>query len=149
LAASNPQGFIDGLYHDIPCPQLNCVVTSGSGVTVAAGAAGAGINIGLSHPAGGDYVPPELEFLSWAPAVIDTSPDAKVIVVTARTTDDLSGNAQAGSSSGPSQGRFVSQSGQQFVDVPFAALTPPTYKPEACPYCQQGIPVAKPGSRAV
>jgi len=74
-----------------------------------------------------------------------------VIVVTARTTDDLSGNAQAGSSSGPSQGRFVSQSGQQFVDVPFsalAALTPPTYKPEACPFCQQGIPVTKPGSRA-
>jgi orotate phosphoribosyltransferase len=36
------------------------------------------------------------------------------------------------------------------VDVPFAALaalTPPTYKPEACPFCQQGIPVTKPGSR--
>jgi orotate phosphoribosyltransferase len=37
------------------------------------------------------------------------------------------------------------------VDVPFvalAALAPPTYKPEACPFCQQGIPVTKPGSRA-
>jgi orotate phosphoribosyltransferase len=37
------------------------------------------------------------------------------------------------------------------VDVPFvalAALTPPTYKPEACPMCQQGTPVTKPGSRA-
>ena len=36
------------------------------------------------------------------------------------------------------------------VDVPFAALaalTPPTYKPDACPLCEQGIPVTKPGSR--
>jgi len=38
------------------------------------------------------------------------------------------------------------------VDVPFealAALTPPTYKPEACPLCERGIPVTKPGSRTV
>jgi orotate phosphoribosyltransferase len=38
------------------------------------------------------------------------------------------------------------------VDVPFvalASLTPPTYKPDACPMCQQGIPVTKPGSRTV
>jgi orotate phosphoribosyltransferase len=36
------------------------------------------------------------------------------------------------------------------VDVPFAALaalTPPTYKPDACPLCAAGIPVTKPGSR--
>jgi orotate phosphoribosyltransferase len=36
------------------------------------------------------------------------------------------------------------------VNVPFvalAALTPPTYKPESCPLCEQGIPVTKPGSR--
>ena len=36
------------------------------------------------------------------------------------------------------------------VDVPFAALaalTPPTYKPESCPMCEQGVPVTKPGSR--
>ena len=36
------------------------------------------------------------------------------------------------------------------VDVPFvalAALTPPTYKPDACPLCEKGIPVTKPGSR--
>jgi len=148
LVASNSQGFIGDLYLDIPCPQLNFVMTSGSGVTVAAGAAGAGINVGLSYPAGGDDIPPELEFLSWAPVVIDTSPDANVIVVTARTTDDLPGNAPAVSSSAPSKGRFVSPSGQPFVDVPLAALTPPTYKPEACPFCQQGIPVTKPGSRA-
>jgi len=37
------------------------------------------------------------------------------------------------------------------VDVPFAALaefSPPTYQPDACPLCAQGIPVVKPGSRA-
>jgi orotate phosphoribosyltransferase len=37
------------------------------------------------------------------------------------------------------------------VEVPFvalASLTPPTYKPEACPLCEKGIPVTKPGSRA-
>lgn len=36
------------------------------------------------------------------------------------------------------------------VDVPFAALadfSPPTYKPEACALCAQGLPVVKPGSR--
>jgi orotate phosphoribosyltransferase len=36
------------------------------------------------------------------------------------------------------------------VDVPFAALadfSPPTYKPDACPLCDQGLPVVKPGSR--
>jgi len=38
------------------------------------------------------------------------------------------------------------------VNVPFvalAALTPPIYKLESCPLCEQGIPVTKPGSRAV
>ena len=36
------------------------------------------------------------------------------------------------------------------VDVPFAALadfSPPTYEPDACPLCAQGVPVVKPGSR--
>jgi orotate phosphoribosyltransferase len=36
------------------------------------------------------------------------------------------------------------------VDVPFAALaefSPPTYKPDACPLCEAGSPVVKPGSR--
>ena len=36
------------------------------------------------------------------------------------------------------------------VDVPFAALaefSPPTYTPEGCPLCAQGLPVVKPGSR--
>jgi orotate phosphoribosyltransferase len=41
--------------------------------------------------------------------------------------------------------------GKQSLDVPFHALLPmdvKTFQPEACPLCQQGIPVVKPGSRA-
>ena len=42
--------------------------------------------------------------------------------------------------------------GKQGLDVPFHALLPmdvTTYQPDACPLCQQGIPVVKPGSRTV
>ena len=41
--------------------------------------------------------------------------------------------------------------GKQDLDVPFHALLPmdvKTYQPDACPLCQQGVPVVKPGSRA-
>lgn len=41
--------------------------------------------------------------------------------------------------------------GKQGLDVPFHALLPmvvPTYQPEACPLCAQGLPVVKPGSRS-
>jgi orotate phosphoribosyltransferase len=48
-------------------------------------------------------------------------------------------------------GAVINRSGTESpVDVPFAelaALTPPTYKPDACPLCGQGLPVTKPGSR--
>jgi orotate phosphoribosyltransferase len=40
--------------------------------------------------------------------------------------------------------------GKQGLDVPFRSLLPmevTTYQPDACPLCQQGIPVVKPGSR--
>jgi orotate phosphoribosyltransferase len=47
----------------------------------------------------------------------------------------------------------INRSGSESpVDVPFvalAALTPPTYKADACPLCEQGLPVTKPGSRTV
>ena len=42
--------------------------------------------------------------------------------------------------------------GKQGLDVPFHALLPmdvKTYLPEDCPLCKQGLPVVKPGSRAV
>ena len=40
--------------------------------------------------------------------------------------------------------------GNQQLDVPYHALLPmdvKTYQPDACPLCQQGMPVVKPGSR--
>jgi orotate phosphoribosyltransferase len=42
--------------------------------------------------------------------------------------------------------------GKQGLDVPFHALLPmdvKTYQPEECPLCKEGLPVVKPGSRAV
>ena len=42
--------------------------------------------------------------------------------------------------------------GNPDVDVPFHALLAvdlPTYAPDACPLCAQGLPVVKPGSRPV
>lgn len=45
----------------------------------------------------------------------------------------------------------INRSGQDApVDVPFvalAAITPPTFTPEACPLCAKGLAVTKPGSR--
>src|SRR6187402_1887974 len=41
--------------------------------------------------------------------------------------------------------------GKQGLDVPFQALLPmvvPTYQPDDCPLCKQGLPIVKPGSRA-
>jgi len=50
-------------------------------------------------------------------------------------------------------GAIVNRSGKQpDVDVPFRALLEvalPTYEPEQCPLCAQGLPVVKPGSRPV
>ena len=40
--------------------------------------------------------------------------------------------------------------GTHNLDVPFHALLPmrvPTYQPESCPLCEQGVPITKPGSR--
>ena len=42
--------------------------------------------------------------------------------------------------------------GKASLGVPFVALLDvdlPTYQPDACPLCAQGLPVAKPGSRPV
>jgi orotate phosphoribosyltransferase len=48
-------------------------------------------------------------------------------------------------------GAIVDRSGgAASFDVPFAALVDmnlPTYQPDACPLCAQGLPVVKPGSR--
>ena len=50
---------------------------------------------------------------------------------------------------GPSTG---SGQGPAVIDVPYVALLEialPTYEPDTCPLCAQGLPVAKPGSRPV
>jgi orotate phosphoribosyltransferase len=47
---------------------------------------------------------------------------------------------------------IVDRGGAGSFDVPFRALvsiTLPTYEPERCPFCAQGMPVVKPGSRPV
>lgn len=48
-------------------------------------------------------------------------------------------------------GSIIDRSGgQSALDVPFRALVQlslPTYQPEACPLCTQGLPITKPGSR--
>jgi orotate phosphoribosyltransferase len=54
----------------------------------------------------------------------------------------------------PEQGRGATGSGQvgALFDVPFASLLDvdlPTYEPNDCPLCAQGLPVMKPGSRPV
>jgi orotate phosphoribosyltransferase len=47
---------------------------------------------------------------------------------------------------------IVDRGGAGSLDVPFRSLvsiTLPTYEPERCPLCAQGMPVVKPGSRPV
>jgi orotate phosphoribosyltransferase len=47
---------------------------------------------------------------------------------------------------------IVDRGGAGSFDVPFRSLvsiTLPTYEPERCPLCAQGMPVFKPGSRPV
>ena len=47
---------------------------------------------------------------------------------------------------------IVDRGGAGAFDVPFRSLvsiTLPTYEPERCPLCAQGMPVVKPGSRPV
>ena len=47
---------------------------------------------------------------------------------------------------------IVDRGGAGSFDVPFRSLvsiTLPTYEPERCPLCAQGMPVVKPGSRPV
>lgn len=75
------------------------------------------------------------------------------VVTTGGSTRETMDVARAKGATILAAGAVINRSGVPSpVDVPFAALaaiTPPTYKPEACPLCARGIPVTKPGSRAV
>jgi orotate phosphoribosyltransferase len=86
----------------------------------------------------------------------DLGPDDRVVVVedvltTGGSTRETMTVARDKGAAVVAAAAVINRSGSDApVDVPFvalAALTPPTYKPEVCPFCEQGIPVTKPGSR--
>jgi len=86
----------------------------------------------------------------------DLTPSDRVVIVedvltTGGSTRETMEVAREKGATVVAAGAVINRSGLPSpVDVPFAALaalTPPTYKPDACPLCGQGIPVTKPGSR--
>jgi len=83
-------------------------------------------------------------------------PDDRVLVVedvvtTGGSTRETIDVARASGATVVGACSIVDRSGgQPGLDVPFHSLLPmalPTYQPEACPLCAQGLPVVKPGSR--
>lgn len=86
------------------------------------------------------------------------SPGERVLVVedvvtTGGSTKETIDVARAAGAQVVGAGAIIDRSaGQQRMDVPFHALATvslPTYQPDECPLCLAGIPVVKPGSRAV
>jgi orotate phosphoribosyltransferase len=87
----------------------------------------------------------------------DLSPADRVLVVedvvtTGGSTRETMEVATALGASVVGAAAVVNRSGKDApLDGPFAALAsiaPPTYQPDTCPLCAQGVPVVKPGSRA-
>jgi len=85
------------------------------------------------------------------------APGEKVLVVedvvtTGGSTRETIEVARAAGAEVVGAAAIVDRSGsQQRLDVPFYSLADisfPTHQPEACPLCQAGQPVVKPGSRA-
>jgi Ca2+-binding RTX toxin-like protein len=69
-------------------------------------------------PNAGDTTPPVVQPWTFSTQTVNlTGNNAGVFQVTARITDNLSGNAGEGYTSSPTQIRFRSPSGQQFTDV--------------------------------
>lgn len=86
----------------------------------------------------------------------DLGPGDRVVIVedvltTGGSTRETMEVARAKGATVVAAAAVINRSGSPApVEVPFAALaaiSPPTYKPDACPMCEQGIPVTKPGSR--
>jgi orotate phosphoribosyltransferase len=73
------------------------------------------------------------------------------VVTTGGSTRETMAVATAGGATVVGAGAIVDRSGgSPGLDVPFhglVTLTLPTYQPEACPLCEAGVPVTKPGSR--
>ena len=86
------------------------------------------------------------------------SPGEKVFVIedvvtTGGSTKETIDVARAAGAEVVAAGSIIDRSGgQQRIDVPYHALAVvslPTYAPESCPLCLAGLPVVKPGSRAI
>ncbi|HUE85040.1 MAG TPA: orotate phosphoribosyltransferase [Vicinamibacterales bacterium] len=86
------------------------------------------------------------------------SPDDRVLVVedvvtTAGSTRETIAVAQQHGAAVAGACSIVDRSaGLHGLDLPYVALLPmdlPTYEEQACPLCRQGVPVVKPGSRAL
>ena len=75
------------------------------------------------------------------------------VVTTGGSTQETIDVARAAGATVVGAASIIDRSGgNQTIDVPYTALasiTVPTYQPDACPLCAQGLPVVKPGSRAV
>ena len=75
------------------------------------------------------------------------------VVTTGGSTRETMQVARAGGAQVLAATAVVDRSGgRAALDVPLHALlqlTLPTYDPDACPLCAQGVPIAKPGSRQV
>jgi orotate phosphoribosyltransferase len=74
------------------------------------------------------------------------------VVTTGGSTRETMVVAQEAGATVVGAGAIIDRSGgRSSLDVPFHALVElalPTYQPEACPMCQAGRPIVKPGSRA-
>lgn len=76
------------------------------------------------------------------------------VLTTGRSTRETMQVAKAAGAQVVGAASIVDRRGTSSVsfDVPFAALLEialPTYEPDKCPLCAQGLPVVKPGSRPV
>jgi len=85
------------------------------------------------------------------------SPDDRVVVIedvvtTGGSTRETMVVAEAAGGTVVGAGSVIDRSGgAPNLDVPFASLVTlslPTYQPDVCPMCADGVPVVKPGSRA-
>jgi orotate phosphoribosyltransferase len=72
-------------------------------------------------------------------------------VTTGGSTRETMVVARAAGATVVGAGSIIDRSGgTSSLDVPFRALVQlalPTYEPDACPLCQAGQPITKPGSR--
>ena len=74
------------------------------------------------------------------------------VVTTGRSTRETMQVAAAAGGRVVGAASIVDRGGSASLDVPFRSLvsiTLPTYEPERCPLCAQGLPVVKPGSRPI